>query len=229
MSRVSVIQPFLDLFKSPRYLEIGVSQGVTFHGLKAHQKVAVDPVFLFDVEEARAKNPNSAYHQMESDSYFLDVLDERDRFDIIFIDGLHVFEQVLRDFTNAIAYLEDGGVIVIDDVIPNSYEASLPNEQDAVKMRQKFQIDDYSWMGDVYKLVFFIDAFFPAFTYRNVSDSAGMLVVWAQKRDVCGQTSVEDVARKSFADVVLNRDVFHDARLTEIVQEFETFRASRGR
>ena len=39
-------------------------------------------------------------------------------FDIIFIDGLHEHEQVVRDFNNARKFLRKGGYIFLHDLLP---------------------------------------------------------------------------------------------------------------
>jgi predicted O-methyltransferase YrrM len=59
---------------------------------------------------------------MYSDDYFK-IND--DKYDIIFIDGLHEYRQVLKDIINALNNLTHTGVVLLDDVIPsNNIEAS---------------------------------------------------------------------------------------------------------
>ena len=80
ISRSKVIQGFLHLFGDPRYLEIGVAAGVTFHAVRAGRKVAVDPKFRFDVNEALGvQQSHASYHEMTSDAYFGAVVALTDR------------------------------------------------------------------------------------------------------------------------------------------------------
>ncbi|HET6197695.1 MAG TPA: hypothetical protein VFE12_18170, partial [Acetobacteraceae bacterium] len=99
LSRSDVISRFLELFDNPTYLEIGVNKGETFHSLGNCQKIGVDPAFLFDVN-AYQGNPDIGLYQISSDEFFGRLPAGKGRFDVIYLDGLHTFEQTLRDFLN---------------------------------------------------------------------------------------------------------------------------------
>src|ERR1700722_10471821 len=75
------------------YLEVGVARGLTFNQLAFERKVAVDPAFRFDV--ADYKKEGVEFCQETSDRFFSrqDVLR---KFDLIFLDGLHTFQQTFR-------------------------------------------------------------------------------------------------------------------------------------
>jgi hypothetical protein len=45
---------------------------------------------------------------------------------VIFIDGLHTFEQTLQDSYNSLNYLAQGGVIILHDCNPPSEASSTP-------------------------------------------------------------------------------------------------------
>ena len=55
---------------------------------------------------------------MTSDKFFKD----NEKFDIIFIDGLHTFEQTIKDIDNSIKFLRDKGVILIHDCLFSRYK-----------------------------------------------------------------------------------------------------------
>jgi hypothetical protein len=198
-----VLQEILSLYKKPRYLEIGVSEGETFHALKAKKKVAVDPRFKFDLDKAAHANPEAAYHQVTSDAYFVQ-LDEDELFDVIYIDGLHTFDQTLRDFTSALAHLDTGGIIVIDDVRPNSHFAAMRDLATLMTLRSRGVAPGGAWMGDVYRLVFFIETFFPAYSYRTIRNNHGQLVVWRQTRKPVPAPTVESISRLPYEAVHLH-------------------------
>lgn len=216
--RVSVIQPLVSLFETPRYLEIGVHSGETFFSIEAFHKVAVDPNFRFDTKEASITHPNARFHNITSDVFFEALGKDRQEFDVIFLDGLHTFEQTLRDFTNAMAFLSERGVIIIDDVVPNSYEASLPNAGIARDFRAKRGIADQSWMGDVYRLIYFIDAFFQQWTVRTVQNRC---IVWRQTRyaKAIRQRKVMDIAALPFEAVYLDSGCYHRATMESVLNE----------
>jgi hypothetical protein len=218
-----VVQTFLDLFDEPRYLEVGVARGDTFHALSASQKSAVDPHFDFNVSAARRDNPQASYHEVSSDDYFGSAHAARE-FDVIYLDGLHTLEQTLRDFTSALELLAPGGVIVIDDVLPNSHFAALPDVDEFLWHRHANFVLDDSWMGDVYRLVFMIDSFFQQVSYRTTADNHGQLVVWKAARRSVTERKVEDIARLGYEAVLKEADVLRRAPLHLIHAEVVAWR-----
>jgi hypothetical protein len=219
LSRARVVQGLLSLYAAPRYLEIGVSQGATFHSVKAARKVAVDPQFDFDVAAARSSQPEAHYHAVTSDEYFGRIAGPSERFDVIFLDGLHTFEQTLRDFTNAIYVVAPNGVIVIDDITPDSHFAAIRDLTIFRTLRVRNIATSASWMGDVYRLAFFIETFFQQLSYRTVADNHGQLIVWRGRRPSVPERSVEAIARTTYEDVILQTEVFRLVPFAEIVTE----------
>lgn len=100
------------------YLEIGVRVPAhNFDKINAHKKYSVDP----GIE--REHNPVD--FPVTSDAFFgsLDageILSKDIQFDVIFIDGLHLAEQVEKDIQNSLKYLSDDGFIVMHDCNPPS-------------------------------------------------------------------------------------------------------------
>lgn len=93
------------------YLEIGCKGDTTFNQVRAARKVGVDP-------------NSGGTLRMTSDEYFKS---HTERFDLVFVDGMHERAQVLRDVENALARLNDGGTIVLHDCDPPSKERqSMP-------------------------------------------------------------------------------------------------------
>src|SRR5437867_1023406 len=104
MTRHETLARLLALYEAPSYLEIGVNRGETFRTVEAARKVGVDPNFLFDTA-AEAVPRRVTFHPVSSDRYFAGP-HGGDRFNVIFLDGLHTFEQTLRDLLNATAVLQ---------------------------------------------------------------------------------------------------------------------------
>lgn len=225
VSRVQVVQAALDLFTAPTYLEVGVNQGKTFNALGAETKVAVDPRFLFDYKEIAATVPGTSFHEITSDEYFGTIATRETQFDVIYLDGLHTAEQTVRDLINAITLLSPQGVIVIDDVFPNSYAASLPDRGDTRRVRKATGDTAGAWMGDVFRLVYFVETFCQQFSYATVSNNHGQLVMWRQAREEVPARLIETVARKEYKDVLLEQDTFRLMPLSAIVAQIEASRA----
>ena len=222
MERYQVIQTILGLFAAPRYLEIGVDAGETFRNLQAAAKVAVDPAFKFSVP-TNVPGSGVAYHQVTSDEFFA-ASHIRSKFDVVYIDGLHTFEQVLRDMLNAIEFLSPLGVVIIDDITPNSYHAALPSLTEAFQVRDYVRawhpelLDDATWMGDVYKVAFFVKTFMQQFDFATVVENHGQLLMWRRPREPeeLGRSTVRDLAAVEFKDIVLQRHVFNHMPFSDI-------------
>lgn len=132
MNRVSALQSILDAKRFPkRYLEIGVFDGACFFSVTGAIKTAVDPQFKFPskrIVKSYLKHPSNVfnrYYQMPSDDYFAA---HSATYDVVFVDGLHTYEQSLRDVENALACLNDGGIIVMHDCCPTSRSMAFPAE-----------------------------------------------------------------------------------------------------
>lgn len=124
MNRVSLLNRLLATrpLKSV-YLEIGRHPNDTIDRVAADIKVSV-------------ARQNCGPSQNSSDSFFAT---NEQSFDVIFIDGLHHCEQVLRDVDNSLKALNPGGYIVLHDCLPTKREHQL---RDPVTP---------AWTGDVWR------------------------------------------------------------------------------
>ena len=123
-------------------LEIGTAQGHSLAAARAPTlAIAVDPVPSATVP-LRA---DTCLVPEPSDVFFASdrlggLLDGR-RLDVVFIDGLHLFEQALRDFIHAEAYVTESSLIMIHDTLPLNEPTQSRNR------------DTQFHTGDVWKLV----------------------------------------------------------------------------
>lgn len=120
---------------NPRYLEIGIWNGGTFKNVNTNLKDGVDPAHYCECE--------CTNYRMTSDDFFKNSV--KDKYDIIFIDGLHTAYQVSKDIYNSINNLNDGGWIVLDDVYPHAEE-----EQRSLNLKNMGK----PMTGDVWKAVY---------------------------------------------------------------------------
>ena len=125
MERINIINSLIQKFDYKSYLEIGVSVGHTFRNVNCIKKVGVDP----------NGNPN---YKMTSDGFFKI---NKDKFDIIFIDGLHIKGQVETDILNSLDILNENGIIMVHDCNP-------PNEKLQTDISPK---GGGPWWGSVWK------------------------------------------------------------------------------
>jgi hypothetical protein len=101
------------------YVEIGVSKGVSISVAgPSTDAVGVDPAPQID----RKLPPNISIFTETSDAFFA-AYEARAQFanrkiNMAFIDGLHLFEQALRDFINVEKRAAGNGLIALHDCIP---------------------------------------------------------------------------------------------------------------
>lgn len=115
--RTEVINFLLSQYKGETsYLEIGVRNPAdNYNHINATTKYSVDPGVEYKERTIDFK--------MTSDSFFdklnnKEILTKDIKFDVIFIDGLHLAEQVDLDIKNSLAYIKDDGFIVLHDCNP---------------------------------------------------------------------------------------------------------------
>lgn len=126
MMRWDIINRLIDLYQYQSYLEIGVyNRSLNYDKIKCLRKTGVDP-------EPKAK-PDKL---MTSDAFFAQ---NKAKYDLIFIDGLHHSEQVVKDIDNSLSALNDNGTIVVHDCNPTS---------EAMQAVPRIQGE---WTGDVWK------------------------------------------------------------------------------
>jgi|SRR5579862_2443042 len=194
LNRPEVINYFIKRFGYRRYLEIGVEAGNTFNAVEATAKFAVDPHFRIARDALRGES-----FAMTSDAFFNEHREEI--FDIVFIDGLHTFEQSLRDFASAMACVSKTGVILVDDCNPSDYLASIRDHDLSRKLKEQQGVKDRNWMGDVYKTVLFINDHFGNVSLSYINDTMGIVAIWFEPRPVVPFfRSIEDIAHCDFAD-----------------------------
>jgi hypothetical protein len=99
-----------------QYLEIGVRDPAdNFNKVVADVKYSVDPGLEYRENPVDFKVTSDEFFSLLSSN---EILSSDIRFDLIFIDGLHLAEQVNRDITNALKYIKDDGFIVLHDCNP---------------------------------------------------------------------------------------------------------------
>ncbi len=158
MNRTEVIQSTIDRNKAKIYLEIGVAKGVNFIDIIAPIKIAVDPNFR--LPENYQKRVNERFFETESDKFFeeyKDILGDK-KLDVVFIDGLHTYEQSLKDVLNSLKHLNKNGVIIMHDCNPQTAAAAHKNKQEAVRLKLPGW-QSAAWNGDVYKTIINLRSF----------------------------------------------------------------------
>ena len=137
-----------------RYLEVGVQQGQLMSMIQADRAVGVDPFFNITFNVAKGKKQLSLF-QGPSDEFFAsgksaDLLGGAP--DFVFLDGMHTFDYLLRDFYHSEALAAKDTLIALHDCLPLGPEMIERSEARAVAMGAGSRFPGY-WTGDVWKLV----------------------------------------------------------------------------
>lgn len=138
ISRERIINNLFNKYKlnNPEYLEIGVWTGETFKYVNSSNKDGVDPGQYCDC--------NYVNYKITSDEFFTNYITKK--YDFIFIDGLHTAYQVSKDLFNSIRNLNDGGIVMLDDVYPH-----CKREQEPLDLTKSG-----AQTGDVWKAVYHV-------------------------------------------------------------------------
>lgn len=125
MNRTKVINKLIADNGYESYLEIGVYDGKNFQNVKCDLKVGIDPNLPASLEGKMGllvNNSDTFFEQLEK-GWPKDAPERK--FDLIFIDGDHEASQVEKDIVNAYKSLNKGGMLLLHDCNPPTYESQV--------------------------------------------------------------------------------------------------------
>lgn len=181
--RSDIINFILKQFsRETSYLEIGVRHTEeNFDLIKASKKYSVDPGYESEI--------NNVDFQMTSDEFFAElragkILNQNIKFDVVFIDGSHLANQVSKDIENALYYLADDGYIVMHDCNPPTEFHASENYYYRLSPSGGF------WNGTTWKA--FVNARKRTDIYSCCIDSDWGVGVLSKKKDFGHATDVKN-------------------------------------
>jgi len=148
-NRISAVNHYSRFIKNEvKYLEIGCNQNDLFDSVPFKNKIGVDPYSGGNI-------------RLTSDDFFLE---NKMVFNLIFIDGLHTYEQLHKDINNSLDVLDDDGYILLHDMLPRNWkECFVP------------PIQDY-WLGDCWKVSYeLIESVGLDFYILNIDNGVGVI------------------------------------------------------
>jgi len=118
-------------------------------------------------------------------------LNNKEKFDCIFLDGLHVYYQVKKDIINSLNTLNENGVIFIHDCLPNNvYDQAVPRPA-------------YKWNGEVWKAVVEFRTLKNVDTYTCYADMGiGIILKRCNKNKL--KININDFSKLKFSDYYNN-------------------------
>lgn len=229
MDRLDVIQQIIDRIKAKVYLEIGVKKGKVFLNVKARKKIAVDPQIKINVKRKIKfftkdfSNFFNEYHEMSSDQFFgknTYLLTKLNGISVAFIDGLHTYEQSLKDVRNCLKFLKKDGFIVMHDCNPLSeaqaYPANSP-EQAANSCPSNWTGD---WSGDVWKTIAFLRSNRKDLNIFVLDCDHGLGIITKDKSESVLEYSKTDIDQLSYKELERNRVKILNLKAADYLQEF---------
>jgi len=125
-NRIALVNFLLRKFQDPEYLEIGCASNSLFDSIPLLKKTGVDPNTGGNIRNT-------------SDNFFKE---NKKKFDVIFIDGLHTYDQVRKDIINSINSINGKGWIALHDMLPRNWK------------EEHIPVLNELWSGDVWKVAF---------------------------------------------------------------------------
>jgi hypothetical protein len=148
------------ILRPETYLEIGIEKGETLRAARC-PTIGIDPGYVIE-QEVIANKPECLLYRMTSDAFFERhdpaVLLGRD-IDFAFLDGMHEFEFLLRDFINVERSCHRRSVVALHDCIPaDLYLARRDRSDESLRATSQLQ---GGWCGDVWKVVHILRQYRP--------------------------------------------------------------------
>ena len=170
-SRIDIIQKLINLKKYNSYLEIGCDKNENFLKININKKIGVDPRI-------------GGTHRMTSDTFFQK---NKEFFDIIFLDGLHTYEQTINDIKNSLTYLNQNGIIIVHDCLPKKiWNQIVPRLYG-------------HWNGDVWKAIVETRTFKNVDCYTCVADH-GLGIILKRKNKNILLEKIDNFKNLKFSD-----------------------------
>jgi len=209
-----LLKRFHEWLKPGLYLEIGVETGRTLALVQQPSRaLGVDPQpkiqFSFSAE--------TDVFPLTSDAFFEghDISTEYGHIDMAFLDGLHQFEQTLRDFINTERHSRADTLVLIHDCLPLNRLTA-----------QRERTSDF-WTGDPWKIIPCLKKLRPdleVFVIASAPTGLGVVTNLDPGSRVLGENWDDVIAE--FVPLELEEDAQRRAKQLDIVHnDWETIRA----
>jgi GT2 family glycosyltransferase len=137
LMRWDILNAVAEQIGATRYLEVGVSDGGCMGHVRVAEKWGIDPFPHPDGVKAA-----TMFCTRSSDWFWTAFAPlQAPEWDLVFIDGEHIAEQVYRDVQGALAVLSPGGVICLHDCNPST------------EAMQRVPAVQGEWTGDCWRAV----------------------------------------------------------------------------
>ena len=118
-----------------------------------------------------------------------------EKFDLIFIDGLHEYNQVKKDIKNSLNFLNNGGLILLHDCLPSEM-----SHQAVPRYR-------HYWLGDVWKAIVYFRKD-PNLNIYTCKIETGISVIKKELNENILDLAIKDCKKLKFKDFYNNYKKF---------------------
>ncbi len=237
MNRINVIQKIINGVSAKTYLEIGVRYGDAFLKIKAKNKNGVDPNFAITPWKKFRyyfKNPYNIFNKYFNDESDVFFDKEKSRLsksgiDVVFIDGLHTFDQSLRDVQNSLKYLNKNGIIVLHDCNPSSAVAALPAKSfEDIARSNPFGFTGV-WNGDVWKTIVYLRAAREDLNVFVLDCDFGLGIITKEQPESTFKYPADEVHNLTYDDLSKNRKTMLNLKEAIFLQKFLNVQKAKTR
>ena len=151
----SWLEWFHKTLQPKNYLEIGVNTGTSLQYASSSKVVGVDPYPNIEHD----LSDNTTIFSVGSDTFFSEENVEQlldGKIELAFVDGLHQFDQVLKDFINIERHSNKDSVVLFHDIYP------------VVPATATREWNTYYWAGDTWKFMHIVNKYRPDLTIKTI-------------------------------------------------------------
>ena len=203
MHRSELIQLLLNKKDNPRYLEIGIKRCENLFKVSSKVKVGVDPEYHINLIKKIKKVfgfEKVELYRKYSDDFFNENPDGilNLGFNVVFIDGLHNFQQSLNDTLNSLKYISNDGFIILHDCNPISEARATPVEGSYDEIKSKVENNDIQgwdggWNGDVWKTIVYLRSIRSDLEIFTIDSDQGLGVIRFGESQLLPYNNLEEV------------------------------------
>lgn len=189
-----------------------------------------DDETILQVTNLEAENPGRheslRYFQMPSDEFFQDFAKQtisETGIDIAFVDGLHEWRQVVRDVQNCLTHLNENGVILMHDCMPNRKIVATPFDE----LQQAKQLPEWdgTWTGDVYRAALWLRSQRPDLQICVLNTDWGVGIIRRGTPEQILNLTESQIANFAYEEFDANRVELLNLRDSEYLSEYLTLLA----
>jgi SAM-dependent methyltransferase len=175
--RWDILNYLVDKNKYKSYLEIGVQDYSSNCGkIIAEHKVAVDPF------------PRGKCDFVGTSDEYFDYISDDVKFDLIFIDGLHHSDQVVKDVEKSLKHLNEGGIIVVHDCLPENFSNQVRIDHGG------------EWTGDVWKAIVYLKGRREDLDIKVVDHDWGCGIIQRGSQKLIDKLELEEITWSLYED-----------------------------